>query len=90
MACFSSFLLAVYLASFFGFAFAAPVEKRVLTLAHRDLVDLSTRQSKMAGKFTLPPLPYDYDVSIIATVPVLHYSCLVQNIVANRRRPWSP
>lgn len=64
MACFSLFMLSIYLASLFSLTFAGPVEKRVLTLAHRDLVDLSTRQSKMAGKFTLPPLPYDYDVSI--------------------------
>lgn len=43
------------------FAFAAPIDKRALDLAYRDLIELSTRQSKMAGKYTLPPLPYAYD-----------------------------
>ncbi|KAJ5172472.1 superoxide dismutase mitochondrial [Penicillium capsulatum] len=61
MARFSSLQFYIYLCSLFYFALAAPVEKGVLTFAYRDLVDLSTRQSKMAGTFTLPPLPYSYD-----------------------------
>lgn len=54
----------VYLLSLLVFAFAAPIDKRALDLAYRDLIELSTRQSKMAGKYTLPPLPYAYDVSL--------------------------
>lgn len=45
--------------------FAAPIPFNIgiYTLAYRDLFDLSTHQSKRAGDFTLPPLPYAYDVS---------------------------
>ncbi|KAJ5088696.1 superoxide dismutase mitochondrial [Penicillium angulare] len=34
---------------------------RVYTQPYRDLVDVSTHQSRRAGEFTLPPLPYPYD-----------------------------
>lgn len=55
------------LLSLFSPAMTAPLDldKRIVTSAYRDLVELSTRQSKMAGNYTLPPLPYAYDVGIL-------------------------
>lgn len=57
------------LLSFFSLAMTTPVDfdKRIVTSAYRDLVELSTRQSKMAGNYTLPPLPYSYDVSMLGS-----------------------
>lgn len=68
MARFSPLLSLFYLISLLSFALAAPIDKRALTLAYRDLIELSTRQSKMANTYTLPPLPYPYDVSLTANV----------------------
>lgn len=64
MARFTPLLSLFYLISLLSFAFAAPIDKRALALAYRDLIELSTRQAKMAGNYTLPPLPYAYDVSL--------------------------
>lgn len=60
---FTPLLSLFYLISLLSFAFAAPIDKRALVLEYRDLIELSTRQAKMAGKYTLPPLSYAYDVS---------------------------
>lgn len=68
MARFAPILSLFYLISLFSLALAAPIDKRALLLAYRDLIELSTRQAKMAGKYTLPPLPYAYDVSIITRI----------------------
>ncbi|KAJ6157430.1 hypothetical protein N7470_005022 [Penicillium chermesinum] len=82
-------LLSVFsILSALSFTVAAPSPSKLhaITLGYRDIFELSTHQSKRAGQFTLPPLPFAYDAlrPIIETeIMRIHHDKHHKNYVTN-------
>lgn len=49
---------------------------RILTLSYDDVIDISTQQSQRAGQFTLPALPYPYEVSNSCIFTLVSLLCI--------------